>query len=79
MKGWLQRLWVWLTCFDACPFIFHHTEIREVQSFGWVRKLRCDRCGRYFAINHQEQAILPWDAELERLYCDWFELSRTNR
>jgi hypothetical protein len=76
----LKRLWIRLTCFDACPFIFHHGPLREVQRFDrWVQKLRCERCGKYFGINHQVEAVLPWDDEFERFYCMLYQLSRTNR
>lgn len=77
--GFWRRLFVWVTCFDACPFIFRHKEIRVVQEFGSSRKLRCDRCGRYFAMSDQFQAVLPWDDELEHLYGDVIGFGRTVR
>ena len=75
----LKRIWVWLTCYDACPFIFHHKQIRVIQDFGGTRKLRCDRCGKYFAMSDAHQAILPWDAELEELYGTALGYGRTIR
>lgn len=76
----LKRLWVWLTCWDYCPFIFRHVEIHVIQEFGQhARKLRCDRCGKYFAMSDVHRAILPWDAELEHLYADLMGYGRTVR
>lgn len=65
----MKRLWAWLTCWTAFPFIFIHQDLRIVQEFGrGARKLRCDRCGKYFAMSDEHQAVLPWDGELEELY-----------
>jgi hypothetical protein len=78
--GFWRRLWVRLTCWDACPFIFRHKEIRVVQEFGRsARKLRCDRCGKYFAMSDEHQAVLPWDEEFEDLYANMFGFGRTIR
>jgi hypothetical protein len=75
-----KRILALLTCWDFLPFVFHHNEIRVVHEFGGgARKLRCDRCGRYFAMSDRLQVVLPWDAEFERLYCDTLEISRTIR
>ncbi len=43
-----------------------------------ARKLRCRRCGKYFAMNDEFQALLEWDADLEALYCMLCEVERTN-
>lgn len=79
MKAAFRRLWIWLTCWDACPILFRHKEIRVVQEFGNARKLRCDRCGKYFAMSDQHQAVLPWDAECEHLYANILGFGRTVR
>jgi len=73
----IRKLFVWLTCWDACPFVFRHKEIRVVQEFGNARKLRCDRCGKYFAMSGIYQAILPWDSEVEDLYANRLGHGRT--
>jgi hypothetical protein len=31
-------------------------------------KVRCRRCDRAYAINHEMRAVLPWDDETERFY-----------
>jgi hypothetical protein len=77
MKKIWNRLFVWLTCWDACPFVFRHKEIRVVQEFQNARKLRCDRCGKYFAMSDTHQAVLPWDDECEELYSKWLGYGRT--
>lgn len=74
-----RQLWIHLTCWDFCPFVFRHKEIRIVQEFGRARKLRCDRCGKYFAMSDEFQAVLPWDKELEELYGSILGFGRTNR
>lgn len=79
MSELLRRVWVRLTCWDACPLIFHHKEIRTVQEFHRARKLRCDRCGKYFGMSDEYQAVLPWDDEMERLYGSILGYGRTLR
>ena len=74
----LRSVWVWLSCWDALPFIFIHPGLRVVQEFGdHTRKLRCDRCGKYFAMNDHLQAVLPWDEEIEWLYAVVLRHGRT--
>lgn len=77
IKSLTRKIWIWLTCWDACPFIFRHKEIRVVQEFHRARKLRCDRCGKYFAMSDEHQAVLPWDADLEDLYGNVLRYGRT--
>lgn len=80
MHKLLRSLWVWLTCWDYCPLLFHHSKIRVVQEFGpHARKLRCDRCGKYFAMSDRFQAVLPWDNDCEMLYGDILGYGRTIR
>lgn len=76
----LRSLWVWLTCWDLCPVFFRHKEIVVVQEFDpYTRKLRCNRCGRYFAMSDRHQAVLPWDEEAEHLYAEVLGHGRTIR
>ncbi len=75
----LKRIAAFFLCWDLCPLVFVHGKIRVVQEFGNARKLRCDRCGRYFGMSDEFQAVLPWDEELERLYCDVLQFGRTLR
>lgn len=74
----LRRIWVRLTCWDTLPFLFRHPEIRVVQELGeHARKLRCDRCGKYFAMNDHVEAVLPWCEEMEDLYSNVLGHGRT--
>ena len=76
----LRRLWIRLVCWDLCPILFHHGAIRVVQEFdGGTRKLVCVRCGKYFGMSDREQAVLPWDADFEKHYCEMYGIERTNR
>lgn len=75
--GFWRWVWIRLTCWDVCPFIFRHKELRVMQEFGRTRKLRCDRCGKYFAMNDELQAVLPWDDEFEELYGTVLQFGRT--
>ena len=34
-------------------------------------KVRCRRCDRMWAMHHEEQSMLEWDAELEAFYKEW--------
>lgn len=59
-------------------FWFHKPEI--IQTFDeHTRKLRCVVCGRYFAMSDRHGAVLPWDDDCERMYCDIYGLPRTYR
>ncbi len=74
----MRRLLAWLTCWDIIPLVFIHSEIRVVQEFGGgVRKLRCDRCGKYFGMNDRVEAVLPWDEEMEHEYAVVLGYGRT--
>ena len=76
----MRALWVWLTCWDLCPVFFRHKEIVVVQEFDRnTRKLRCNRCGKYFAMSDTHRAVLPWDDEIEDLYANWLGYGRTIR
>lgn len=50
-------------------FIFGHKLIK-VPGYdrGYAAKLLCKRCNRYFGINHNVKAFVPWDKDLEELY-----------
>jgi len=40
-----------------------------VRRFGVTsRKLYCDRCHRYFAMNDRVQVVVPWDGVFDELY-----------
>lgn len=57
---------------------FHMAHWRVVQEFSLAeRKLRCDKCQRYWAMNDSVNALLPWDCDFEFLYCDVHDLGRT--
>jgi hypothetical protein len=34
-------------------------------------KVRCRRCDRAWALNHELHTTLPWDAEVEAFYKEW--------
>lgn len=75
----LSRLWIWANCWDACPYVFHHKSIRVVQQFRRARKLKCDLCGKYFAMSDEFLAVLPWDEEFEDLYSNRLGYGKTNQ
>ena len=50
-----------------CKLFFHRLKVIETYCNGTCQKLVCERCGRYFGINHSVKAFLPWDSELEFL------------
>ncbi|MEN6545760.1 MAG: hypothetical protein ABFE07_06965 [Armatimonadia bacterium] len=65
-----RKLWAWLTCWTLFPLIFCHGDIHVVQEFGHTQKLLCRRCGKYFAMNDEHQAIIPWDDDAEDFYAN---------
>lgn len=46
-----------------------------IYSLVWLsercEKVRCRRCDRLFAVNHEMQAMLPWGPEFEEFYDKW--------
>lgn len=43
------------------PHNFHHAPlVVERQLYGNCQLIRCESCGKRFAINHSVRAILPW-------------------
>ena len=74
MLAWLKRFYLGLKCLVFCH------DFVVVQEFSEsVRKLRCERCGRYFGMNDRVRCVVEWDEELEQMHCEVYELSRTNR
>lgn len=75
MMRWILDL---LPCWGEGPFIFKHGPLRSLQEFGRARKLRCDKCGKCFAMNDEfEGAVLPWNDDLEELYAVKLGYGRT--
>lgn len=57
---------------------FHMCHWRTVQEFdASQRKLRCDKCGRYWGMHDGASAILPWDDDLEQMHANTFGFGRT--
>jgi hypothetical protein len=66
---WLINLICLIRCHD----------FKIVQELSrYARKLHCPRCGKYFAMNDEFQALLEWDSELEALYRMLLGIERTN-
>jgi hypothetical protein len=47
--------------------LFGHKYEPEIWFDYNVQKIRCRRCHKKFGINHDVQAIIPWDTELENV------------
>lgn len=63
----LKKIKIYLTC-----KIFFH-DLTVIKDYGYnSQKLQCKRCKKYFGINHEVKAFLPWDAELEK-HMDYLE------
>ena len=50
-----------------CKIFFHDLVVVNTYSMGTCQKVKCKRCGKYFGMNHDIRAFIPWDSELE--YC----------
>lgn len=50
-----------------CWIFFHKLKVIKTSQSGTCQKLYCSRCKRYFGINHDVRAFIPWDSELEAL------------
>jgi hypothetical protein len=76
----VRKLWHKFLCsISDCVLTFYHdVEIVEIYD-ECTRKLWCRWCGGYFAMSDRHRAILPWDADYERIVCDMYGLSRTKR
>lgn len=75
----MKKLLSFLLCWDLLP-VWLTCDITIIQEFRQGEyKLKCRRCGRYYAMSAQHQAILPWDEDFERIICDMYGLSRTLR
>lgn len=51
-----------------CRIFKHNFKVIQTFKHVHVQRLRCQRCKKDFAINHNIKAMLPWDEELEELY-----------
>ncbi len=56
--------WNWLLCWI---WPSHKLYVAEQLSEA-SQRLRCCKCGRQYAINHDVRAVLAWDADFERFY-----------
>ncbi len=62
----------------SCLFGYH--DLRIVQQLSqYCQKLHCERCERYYAINHHERVFLRWSGEFEAFYCRLLKIERTAR
>ena len=73
--SWLRKQTL---CKLPWPFFFHRPKMVQVLD-SQTRKLLCRDCLTYFAMSDRYQAVLPWDEDIERLYCDLYGLPRTNK
>lgn len=47
-----------------------HRYIVERELSATSRKIGCTRCGRSWAMNDDARALVPWDADFDKLYAD---------
>lgn len=53
---------------DLTPFSMWPHELELIETYDqYTRKLRCECCGRYYAMSDRHQAVLPWDDEFEEI------------
>lgn len=64
--GFIQRI----KC--KMPFSFSHFWHKPVSLVRWLsassKLIKCDSCGKMFAMNDDVRQILPWDEEFEKFY-----------
>lgn len=48
-----------------CKLFSHKLVVIDSFLGGSCQKLYCQRCKRYFGINHNVEIFIPWDNELE--------------
>jgi hypothetical protein len=59
-----------------CRLWFH--KLRVVQQLSqYAQKLRCNRCGRYYAVHNEWHVFVRWDAELEAFYRQFLGIDKT--
>lgn len=56
-----RKIWANLVCL----LVFHRLKVIKTLWGGSTQKLRCERCHKYFAINHDVKYFGEWDAEDE--------------
>lgn len=62
---------------DLLSFLFLH-RTRVVHEFDdRARKIRCDRCGRYFMMDDYRNSVTPWSDWWEQTICETYQLIRT--
>ncbi len=68
----MRPIWRLFHCF----VLFHR--LRTIQEFDpLTRKVRCVRCGRYFAMSDRYEAFFEWEDDCERYFCETYGLDRT--
>ncbi|HAU2308160.1 TPA: hypothetical protein JBL23_16805 [Legionella pneumophila] len=50
-----------------CYFGFHKFYL-EKELTRWLRKIGCRRCGKFYVMNDNLMAVLPWDEDFEKIY-----------
>ena len=48
-----------------CKIFGHKLKVIDTYLNGTCQKLYCERCRRYYGINHSVKAFITWDSELE--------------
>ena len=57
-------IWNWLLCWIWPSHILFVAEQLSETS----QRLKCAKCGRQYAVNHDARVALPWNDDLERFY-----------
>lgn len=60
MRNWLNKI--------KCKIFGHNPEVVDVSTTGATEKFYCQRCNRFFGMNHDAKAVLFWDSELEQCF-----------
>ena len=65
LKQIFGKLKQWFLYIVSCRLFGKHN-YRLVKKYdNNVQKLKCTKCNKYFGINHNVKAVLPWDNELQ--------------
>ena len=65
LKRTFGKIKQWFLYIVSCRFFSKH-DYRLVKKYdNNVQKLQCTKCNKYFGINHDVKAVLPWDNDLQ--------------
>ena len=70
----LERIVSWLVCTIAS-----HKYVVERELNDRARKVRCNRCGKQWAMHDPTRSFVPWDADFEAMYAPGGLLARDDK